>query len=97
MIESDGKVARGGISELYAVTCLSFSDDVAPRDEIVDKLTQTKVVFHGTLRRHVGSIVQSGFVIPGRKTVAGQEVEVRCGATFGVGTYTSPELTYSLS
>jgi hypothetical protein len=40
-------------------------------------------VFHGTLRQNVGSIVASGFVVPGKPTRAGDSVEVRCGTTWG--------------
>ncbi|KAJ7022441.1 hypothetical protein C8F04DRAFT_1138204 [Mycena alexandri] len=55
------------------------------------------IVFHGTPRQNVGSIVSSGFVVPGNPTRAGQGVEVRYGTTWGQGIYTSPDPCYSLS
>ncbi|KAG8980558.1 hypothetical protein FRB90_007643, partial [Tulasnella sp. 427] len=89
--------AREKLQKKYAEEARRRGGSRRAQDAAVDKLTQIDVVYHGTLRRHVGSIVQSGFIIPGQKTKAGEEVHVRCGATYGVGTYTSPELGYSLS
>ncbi|KAG8952819.1 hypothetical protein FRC04_003744 [Tulasnella sp. 424] len=89
--------AREKLIKKYAKEVERRGGSRRAQDAAVDKLTQVDVVFHGTLRRHVGSIVQSGFVIPGKKTNTGEEVKVRCGSTFGVGTYTSPRLTYCLS
>ncbi|KAG8924522.1 hypothetical protein FRC01_011380, partial [Tulasnella sp. 417] len=89
--------AREKMIKKYAEEARRRGGSRRAQDAAVDKLTQIDVVFHGTLRRHVGSIVQSGFVIPGQKTIAGEDVTIRCGATWGIGTYTSPKLTYCLS
>lgn len=59
--------------------------DRRARDAAADDATKSEVVFHGTLRQHVASIVRSGFVIPGKKTRDGQQVDVRCGSTWGKG------------
>lgn len=53
-------------------------------DHIYDKFGREDLVFHGTLRRHVGSIVASGFLVPGQSTLAGEEVVVGCGSTWGM-------------
>lgn len=89
--------AREKMIKKYAEEVRRRGGSRRAQDAAVDKLTQIDVVFHGTLRRHVGSIVQSGFVIPGNKTTTGEDVGIRCGSTWGIGTYTSPQLTYCLS
>ncbi|KAG5649922.1 hypothetical protein H0H81_001485 [Sphagnurus paluster] len=71
--------------------------DRRAKDAAWDSFGQEEIVFHGTLRQHVGSIVRSGFVVPGEKTVTGETVGVRCGSTWGQGIYTSPDPGYSLS
>ncbi|KAF8070035.1 hypothetical protein FPV67DRAFT_1667930 [Lyophyllum atratum] len=71
--------------------------DRRAKDVAWDKYGKEEVVFHGTLRQNVGSIVRSGFVVPGEKTVTGESVSVRCGSTWGQGIYTSPEPEFSLS
>ncbi|KAG6832852.1 hypothetical protein H0H87_000206 [Tephrocybe sp. NHM501043] len=42
-----------------------------------------EIVFHGTPRHNVSSIVRSGFIVPGEKTSEGTRVDVRCGSTWG--------------
>lgn len=59
--------------------------DRRARDAAADEMSKLEVVFHGTLRRHVGSIVRSGFVVPGSQTMEGDTVSVRCGSTWGKG------------
>lgn len=61
-------------------------------DKMYDRFGQEEVVFHGTLRHHVGSIVASGFVVPGQSTRAGDEVAVRCGSTWGMVSRVPPLL-----
>jgi hypothetical protein len=61
--------------------------DRRARDAAADEISKVEVVFHGTLRRHVGSIVRSGFVVPGTKTREGETVDVRCGSTWGKGEF----------
>ncbi|KAG6826304.1 hypothetical protein H0H92_000390, partial [Tricholoma furcatifolium] len=75
------------------------------KDAAWDEGGKEEIVFHGTPRHNVGSIVRSGFVVPGEKTVDGERVEVRCGSTWGMlswdcpaqGIYTSPSPDFSLS
>ncbi|TVY34473.1 hypothetical protein LOCC1_G008206 [Lachnellula occidentalis] len=65
------------------------------RQDLVQELCKPKVSFHGTQRHLVSSIVRHGFIKPGGK--AGDEVvDVRCGASFGVGIYSSPFSEFSL-
>ncbi|GLB45088.1 hypothetical protein LshimejAT787_1901660 [Lyophyllum shimeji] len=71
--------------------------DRRARDAAYDRFGKEEIVFHGTLRQNVGSIVRSGFVVPGGKTATGEVVDVRCGSTWGQGIYTSPDPEYSLS
>lgn len=70
--------------------------DRRKRDMVWDKYGQEEIVFHGTLGHNVGSIVRSGFVVPGQETGLGEAVGVRCGSTWGQGIYTSPDPEYSL-
>jgi hypothetical protein len=57
------------------------------KDAAADDMAKIEVVFHGTLRKHIGSIVRSGFVIPGKRTKDGETVGVRCGSTWGKGVF----------
>ncbi|KAG6832853.1 hypothetical protein H0H87_000207 [Tephrocybe sp. NHM501043] len=57
--------------------------DRRKQDAAWDELGKEEIVFHGTPRHNVGSIVRSGFIVPGEKTVEGTKVEVRCGSTWG--------------
>lgn len=57
--------------------------DRRAKDQAWDRLGKEEIVFHGTMRQNVGSIVRSGFVVPGQKTVTGEDVTVRCGTTWG--------------
>ncbi|KAI1078925.1 ADP-ribosylation [Whalleya microplaca] len=65
---------------------------------LVDYLVQPRITFHGTSRQFVPSIVRHGFLKPGSKNSStGKEHEVRCGATYGQGIYSSPDPEFSLS
>ncbi|KAG9047907.1 hypothetical protein FS837_001236 [Tulasnella sp. UAMH 9824] len=46
------------------------------QDVFADRFTQIDVVYYGTQRQHVGSIVRSGFVTRGMKTVDGAKANV---------------------
>ncbi|KAG6917220.1 hypothetical protein DXG01_003334 [Tephrocybe rancida] len=58
--------------------------DRRKKDTVWDELGKEEIVFHGTPRHNVGSIVRSGFVVPGQKTADGERVGVRCGSTWGM-------------
>ncbi|KAK4500173.1 hypothetical protein PRZ48_008359 [Zasmidium cellare] len=61
--------------------------------EFVSKPT---VTFHGAPRAVVSSIVRNGFVVPGQTIAStGEKHTIRCGASFGVGIYSSPDLSYA--
>lgn len=76
-----------------ALTVGSFS-----RDAYADRFTQINIVYHGTQRQHVGSIVRSGFVPPGTKTTDGVKVNLNHGSPFslGDGIYASAEVIHSI-
>ncbi|KAF8070017.1 hypothetical protein FPV67DRAFT_996493 [Lyophyllum atratum] len=57
---------------------------------------QEEIVFHGTSYKNVGSIVRSGFVVPGQRAASGKAIGIRCGTTWGQGIYTSPSPSYGL-
>lgn len=62
-----------------------------------DKYTSTELVFHGTRRQYIANIIARGFVKPGDvMNHKGDTLEVRCGSSFGRGTYTSPEPRYAM-
>jgi hypothetical protein len=59
-------------------------------------LSTPEVTFHGAPRKVMQSIVQYGFVIPGRKIGdTGKENKMACGATFGIGIYSSPSVAHA--
>ncbi|KAH7327096.1 hypothetical protein BKA65DRAFT_566324 [Rhexocercosporidium sp. MPI-PUGE-AT-0058] len=62
---------------------------------LASELCKPTVTFHGTQRHVVSSIVRWGFAKPGEK--AGKEtVQMRCGSSFGVGIYSSPDISFAL-
>ncbi|KAI0171891.1 ADP-ribosylation [Hypoxylon sp. FL1284] len=68
------------------------------KEVFVEHLLEPRVTFHGTARQFVPSIVRYGFLQPGKKNPGtGQAHEVRCGATYGRGIYSSPNADFSLS
>ncbi|XXG98572.1 hypothetical protein Hte_004897 [Hypoxylon texense] len=68
------------------------------KEVLVEHLLKPQVTFHGTARHLVPSIVRYGFLQPGNENPGtGQAHEVRCGATYGRGIYSSPDADFSLS
>ncbi|KAI0004441.1 ADP-ribosylation [Xylariaceae sp. FL0662B] len=67
------------------------------KEDFVEYLTKPHVTFHGTSRQYVPSIVRHGFLKPGsRDPGTGEAHEIRCGATYGRGIYSSPNPQFSL-
>lgn len=67
-------------------------------DDFADHIAKPRITYHGTQRRFVPNIVRHGFLRPGMKDPATKiEHEVRCGATYGRGIYSSPSPAFSLS
>jgi hypothetical protein len=62
---------------------------------LAEEICKPRVSFHGTQRHVIPSIVRHGFIKPGDKA-GNEDIEVRCGASFGVGIYSSPWSEYSL-
>lgn len=59
---------------------------------LAEELLQPLVTFHGAPRRVIESIVRYGFIIPGEDIGGtGAKLDVRCGSSFGVGVYSSPD------
>lgn len=70
-----------------------FNDGAQSKRDMVDILTKPQVTFHGAPRNAMHSIVRYGFVIPGQKIgETGVKVDIGCGASFGIGIYSSPSL-----
>ncbi|KAI0840903.1 hypothetical protein F5Y06DRAFT_262021 [Hypoxylon sp. FL0890] len=68
------------------------------KEVLVEHLVTPKVTFHGTARQFVPSIVRYGFLKPGKRNPGTNEVHnIRCGATYGRGIYSSPDPDFSLS
>ncbi|KAI9152232.1 hypothetical protein HJFPF1_09459 [Paramyrothecium foliicola] len=67
-------------------------------EDMVAHLVQPKLTWHGTHRQFIPSIVRHGFSLPGRVHAdTGVAHEVRCGSTYGLGVYTSPDPMFSVS
>lgn len=59
-------------------------------------LSTPEVTFHGAPHKVMQSIVRYGFVIPGQKIgQTGRENEITCGASFGIGIYSSPSIAFA--
>ncbi|KAI9717086.1 MAG: hypothetical protein M1812_005021 [Candelaria pacifica] len=70
---------------------------VVQKEQLVDYLITPRLTFHGTTRERIPSIVKHGFLKPGDKHPATDQVlPVRCGNTYGRGIYTSPQPAFSL-
>jgi hypothetical protein len=68
------------------------------RNTDLDQPLSTEVVFHGTQRRFIPSIISRGFIKPGDvMNDNGDILHVRCGSTYGAGIYTSPDPRFSMS
>jgi len=65
------------------------------KQNLVEEICKPRVSFHGTHRYFIPSIVRHGFIKPGDKA-GNEEVQLRCGASFGIGIYSSPWSEYSL-
>lgn len=69
----------------------------APMKDIIEHLVKPRMTFHGTQRHLVPSIVRHGFIKPGTKLPGAKaKHEVRCGAMYGMGIYSSPNAEFSL-
>lgn len=67
------------------------------KQDLAAELCKPVVTFHGTNRHVVSSIVRHGFIKPGDKIGSkGQTLDIRCGASFGIGIYSSPSAEYAL-
>jgi hypothetical protein len=65
-------------------------------ETMADILTTPKVTFHGAPRNVMQSIVRYGFVIPGQKIgETGVANGIVCGASFGIGVYSSPSIEFA--
>ncbi|KAI5357295.1 hypothetical protein Slin14017_G123040 [Septoria linicola] len=65
---------------------------------IAEYLSAPRVTFHGAPKSVMASIVRYGFILPGErvgKDMNAAKLEVRCGASYGVGIYSSPSLDYA--
>lgn len=64
--------------------------------DMADILCTPKVTFHGAPRHLMQSIVRYGFVVPGQKIGdTGVDNTISCGASFGVGIYSSPSIEFA--
>lgn len=65
-------------------------------EDMADILSTPKVTFHGAPRHVMQSIVRYGFVVPGQKIGdTDMENKMACGASFGVGIYSSPSIEFA--
>ncbi|KAG0645998.1 hypothetical protein D0Z07_7893 [Hyphodiscus hymeniophilus] len=90
------KLSYPALQECVSYNQLPFGSDKA---DLVRELCTPKVTFHGTQRSIVSSIVRYGFLKPGEKIGSGddaQELEIRCGASYGIGIYSTPDPEYAL-
>lgn len=68
----------------------------ATAEDLAEILCTPEVTFHGAPRNVMQSIVRYGFVIPGQKIGrTGAQNFITCGASFGVGIYSSPHFMYA--
>ena len=66
------------------------------RYNLAQELARPSVTFHGAPRRVIESIVRYGFTIPGQEIGdTGTQLLVRCGMSFGLGVYSSPDPVYA--
>ncbi|KAI0152354.1 hypothetical protein F4776DRAFT_601240 [Hypoxylon sp. NC0597] len=78
--------------------CVPPAQQSKRKEVLVEHLVTPKVTFHGTARQFVPSIVRYGFLKPGKRNPGTNEVHnIRCGATYGRGVYSSPNPDFSLS
>ena len=90
------KLARVGPGTLRK--CIPWDGPRNRMEDMIDYLVTPKLTFHGTEARHVPSIIRHGFVLPDKfNPSSGEDLDVRCGSTFGRGIYSSPSASYALS
>lgn len=79
--------------------CIKPSELRRGKDTVKDMaeiLSTPEVTFHGAPRKVMQSIVRYGFVIPGKKIgQTGVANEIACGASFGIGIYSSPSIGFA--
>ncbi|KIO23232.1 hypothetical protein M407DRAFT_214972 [Tulasnella calospora MUT 4182] len=88
------KYAREAKKKVRASAREQISESVIPRDVFADRFTQIDVVYYGTQRQHVGSIVRSGFVTPGMKIADGANVNP--ASPYCEGVHTSSDVAQCL-
>lgn len=65
-------------------------------EDLANILSTPRVTFHGAPRHFMHSIVRYGFVVPGQRIgKTNKENETLCGASFGVGIYSSPSIEFA--
>jgi hypothetical protein len=65
-------------------------------EDMAEILSTPEVTFHGAPRKVMQSIVRYGFVVPGKKIGdTGVENGIACGASFGIGIYSSPSIDFA--
>lgn len=74
---------------------IPYGSSLDNRDDLARQLCKPRATYHGTNRWKVSSIVRWGFVIPGQKA-GDSTIGIQSGASYGVGTYTSPDANYAL-
>jgi hypothetical protein len=87
----------------YGALRQSVSPEAIPRGSrddnmagLTNELNWTHVTIHGAPRRVIESIVRYGFTLPGEEIgETGKELQVRCGSTYGMGIYSSPDPMYA--
>jgi hypothetical protein len=68
------------------------------KEEIVECLLKPKLTFHGTRSSAIPSIVRYSFMKPGDKhPKTAEEIDVRCGNTYGKGIYSSPDPNFTMA
>lgn len=81
-------VLRRSVS-VQAITRGSREDNI---EGLAAELARQRVTFHGAPHRAIQSIVRYGFTIPGEEIGdTGQQLAIRCGSTYGMGIYSSPD------
>lgn len=79
--------------------CIKPSELRRGKDSVEDMaeiLSTPEVTFHGAPRKVMQSIVRYGFVIPGKQIgKTGVENGIACGASFGIGIYSSPSIDFA--
>jgi hypothetical protein len=96
MLEDMKKLSFAQLRQCVSWQKIRANDSRNNKDDLAAELCKPVVTFHGTSRYVVSSIVRHGFVKPGDKIGEGKELEIRCGASYGVGIYSSPSPDYAL-